>query len=203
MSAIVLLCIGFDYAETEIIFWSDGQTAVFDRSSENPLAPDYFTKSTDLTTFAVDGDIYLTQIDLPLLLQLAFGSEVVSFSGVIEVEISNREEGELWSVSLEIDPNEETKITFAPIQLVPYILYDIQVKLPYNSTYTFGGEYKDSSFEIKSRHADDSVRIDFDNDNVFDANIDVVGDRRPSCGMVKRLHFNRNPTEDGILYNFQ
>lgn len=205
MSAIVLLCTGFGYAETEIIYWSDEEIAVLDRSLDNLIGPDYFTESSDITAFAVDGDIYLTQIDLPLFFYFT-GGQVDCFSEIIkaEIKLSNHYDKEIWSKSVDIDPNEETKIKFPPIQLLAYVLYDFEVNLPYNLTYTFSGAYKVHSFEIQSRLDDDEpVLIDFDYGNVLDANIDVVGDRKASIGMIKRLHFNRNPTEDGILYDFE
>lgn len=203
LSAIWMVCIGFGYAEIETIYWTDEQCAVLDRSSQTPSAADCFTGSIDITRLAVDGDIFLTQIDLPEISYLNDANEVDLFLEMLEAEITicNGDEEDLWSDTVSIDPNAESTITFPPIQLLPYILYDIKIKLPHNLTYTFSGAYADNTFEIKPCLVDDeSIKIDFENCNEFNANTDDVKDRKLSFGMVKCLHFNRYSTGYGIIY---
>lgn len=197
ISAILLLCISFgaNASFENKVYWSISGFAEIDRSSTHRNAPGYYAKSVDTTTFSVNHNAFLTQVDLPELFYLSSEGQAVSIDTPFEAVVDIVDGTDLWQGIVEITPNQETKVIITPpIHLEADGTYQVRVRLPQNHIYAFDGEFSHKSFRVQSRLGYGHVTVNF-----FDFNhghSDVYGfDRNPSVGMVKKIHLNRQYDE--------
>lgn len=199
-SAALLIC-GSVGSVSYMKFWSESTNrAIINRSDPTVLAfqePENYMLPIDRTTFTVSQKISLNRIDIPQISSYSTNDFSAQNANVTVWEKDDFKSAEnqtncLRTFNATLSPVHENGIEIFPaILLVPKKVYEIQVEIPFNDTFSFiyNGNHEIKEYKIKRSFFRRSIVVKFYQNNTQAEQPEPNDDKRQlTQGVVQRFY---------------